>query len=266
MEETHMSTITVHAPGTLCWAELGTTDVAAAQRFYRGLFGWEVREEPTGQGPYYIFRLGGRDVAALMELMPEQRKQGIPPCWGSYFAVESADRAAETATRLGGKAMMEPFDVMEHGRMAVFQDPQGAVFSLWQAKKHPGAGVVDEPGSLTWVELLTTDTAKAKDFYTTLFGWTTDTMPIPSGTYTMYKVPSRGVGGMMAITPDMGPVPPNWMVYFAVEDCDRAATRAKELGAKTIVPTTPIPNMGRFAVFQDPQGAFFAIYQSAPKA
>lgn len=262
-----MATTTQHAPGTFCWPELATTDPEGAKKFYGALFGWDTSDTPIGENEFYtMVSIAGRNVGALYTMSKDERANGIPPHWNAYVSVESADHAAAQAGKLGGKVLMQPFDVMEHGRMAVIQDPTGAVFCVWQAKAHPGAGVLDEPGSLTWTELLTTDTSKAGAFYTGLFGWGTETMPmtmVPGATYTMFKRGEAYAGGMMPITPQMGPIPPNWMSYFAVADVDAAAAKAARIGAKIHMPPTDIPNIGRFAVLADPQGAAFAIYKSA---
>jgi predicted enzyme related to lactoylglutathione lyase len=156
---------------------------------------------------------------------------------------------------------MAPFDVMEVGRMATIQDPTGAVFSLWQPRQHIGAEVVNQPGAPTWNELATNDTKAAGDFYTGLFGWTTEEMEMATGdgSYTIFKNGDRGAGGMFTITPEMGLMPPNWIGYFAVADCDASLEKAKGLGANVAVPPTDIPGVGRFAVIADPQGAAIAF-------
>ena len=263
-----MATQTKHAPGTFCWPELHTTDTAGAKKFYSALFGWTGADTPMGEhGTYTIFKNNGRDSAALTPMMPDQQKQGMPPHWSAYIAVADADASAKKAAQLGGKVLMEPFDVMETlGRMAVIQDPQGAIFCVWQAKDHAGVGVLGEPNALVWTELLTTDTAKAEAFYTQLIGWTADKMPMENFTYTIFKKKGddRGVGGMMQITDQMKGVPPNWLSYFHVTDIRRTVDQAKSLGATIQVPATTIPNVGDFSIVRDPQGATFALLQPAP--
>src|SRR6184192_4095337 len=134
-----MSTTTQHAPGTFCWPELSTTDQNGAKKFYSTLFGWTFNDTPIGPNEVYTtLQLGGRAAAALYNMRPEMRAQGIPPHWMSYVAVEDADQTAARARQLGGTIIVQPFDVMELGRMAVIQDPTGAPFALWQAKKHQG--------------------------------------------------------------------------------------------------------------------------------
>jgi predicted enzyme related to lactoylglutathione lyase len=256
------ATKTTHASGTFCWPELATSDYAAAKRFYSTLFGWDVQENDTGGGEMYgTWMLKGAEVGACYRMRPEESSRGTPPHWNSYVAVASAERAAATARELGGTVVMEPFDVMDVGRMAVIQDPTGAMFCVWQANQHAGAGVLNRPGALCWTELMTTDPARARSFYTRLFGWTPEDHPMGPGTYTVYTRGTDAAGGMMKITPEMGPLPPCWVVYLGVEDCDASAAKAVQLGGRIEVPPTTVPMAGRFAVIVDPQGAHFGILQ-----
>ena len=255
-----MTTITQHAPGTFSWAELATSDQGGAKQFYTTLFGWTAHDSDMGGGQSYtVLKQGGKDVGALYTMKPEMAQHGVPPNWASYVSVESADAAAATARRLGGKIIMEPFDVFDMGRMAIIEDPTGAPFAVWEAKKHIGAGVLNENGALTWNELLTRNPKQAAAFYTGLFPWKAETMPMGNMDYTLFKRGEANAGGLFEITPEMGPMPANWSVYFQVEDTDATAAKAVGLGAKVIVPPTDVPNVGRFATIQDPQGAVFSF-------
>ncbi|MGI9042080.1 MAG: VOC family protein [Gemmatimonadales bacterium] len=257
--------IETHAPGTFCWADLGTTDAAAAKRFYTGLFGWSFEDMPMGpDADYTMFDLGGKMVAALYQLSPEERSQGRPPSWLSYIAVESADQAAKLAQELGGTAVMEPLDVFDSGRMALIQDPTGAMVGLWEPRAHIGAGLTGEPNAMCWNELATKDTAKAARFYSGLFGWKADEQAMEGFTYTVFRQGEHQRGGMMQIAPEWGPMPPHWTVYCAVDDCDAKAALALSLGGKVPMPPSDIPGVGRFAVVQDLQGAAFAIIKLLP--
>lgn len=256
-----MPTVTQHAVGTFSWPECYTPDAAATKKFYSALLGWTWRDIPMGEmGTYYIAELRGSDVAAMVSLTPEMRANGVPPNWSSYVTVANADESAKQAEALGGTILMQPFDVMEHGRMAVIMDPIGATFSIWQAKQSIGAYMLNEPGSLGWTQLNATDPAKAKPFYTALLGWTTqDDESAMGGTYTTWKKSDGLAGGMMAMPPGAQGAPSHWLVYFAVEDTRAAHAKAESLGAKTFVPPTDVPAMGTFAVMQDPQGVVFAL-------
>ena len=262
MSEAATQTQLTHAPGSFCWAELATTDGEGAKKFYSELFGWTAQDNPMGPGMVYtMLKLSGKDVGALYE--KGENMKNVPTVWASYISVANADEIAAKAKSLGGTVMQEPFDVMEVGRMAVITDPTGATFCIWQSGTHSGYGVKGEPNTVCWNELLTNDTERAIDFYTKLFGWTADTHggPMP---YTEWKNGAEHAGGMMQIAPHMGPIPPHWGIYFAVDDCDATFQKATSLGAQAYVPPMDIENVGRFATLSDPQGAVFSIIKLAP--
>jgi predicted enzyme related to lactoylglutathione lyase len=251
---------TQHAPGTFCWPELHTSDHVGGRKFYQELLGWGVNEVPMGpQATYTVLQKNGQDVGALYAMDDAEKKQNIPPHWLSYASTADVDASAAKVKQLGGTVLMEPFDVMELGRMAVAKDPTGAVFALWQAKSHIGARVLDEVGSLCWTELVTKDTKAAEKFYTALFGWTAKTMPMGTFDYTMFSRGEQNAGGMLEIQKEWGEVPPNWLPYFAVADCDKTVEKAQQLCGEVVRPPTDVPNVGRFAILRDPQGATFAI-------
>ena len=114
-------------------------------------------------------------------------------------------------------------------------------------------------GALSWCELMTTDVEAAKKFYTELLGWTSEDMSMEGMTYTVVKTADEGIGGIMAMPPQAQGIPPHWGVYITVDDVDAVAKKAEELGAKTVVPLTDIPEVGRMYSFQDPQGAVISV-------
>ncbi len=161
-----------YIPGVPCWIDTSQPNPESAVDFYGGLFNWEFEDvmPPGSEGKYFIARLHGGDVAAVGSI-PES----APPTamWNTYVWVESADETAAKLRDAGGGVLMEPFDVMGAGRMAVFTDSEGAAFCVWQAKQHKGASVVNEPGSLNFNGLNTRDVGGAKAFYGSVFGWDT---------------------------------------------------------------------------------------------
>lgn len=255
-----MQEVKQYPSGTFSWVDLATTDATAAKQFYGQLFGWEAHDEPAGdQGVYTMLSLEGRSVAGLYEMNEDMRAQNVPPHWLSYVSVDDLEASVEKASTHGGTILAPPFDVMESGRMALVQDPTGASFALWQARQHIGAKLVNRPGALSWNELCTRDTTQAGAFYAALFGWETQTSEMPTGPYTAFVNQGRMAGGMLQMNDEWGDMPPNWTVYFGVEDCDSAVQQAQQLGGAVMVPPTDIPGVGRFAVVQDPQGAFFTV-------
>lgn len=258
-----MSERTSYTPGTPCWVDLGTPDIEAAAQFYGGLLGWSVPEGENAEqtGGYRQAMLRGKPVAGVMPLMQE----GQPPAWSTYVSVEDADAAAAKVREAGGTVMAEPMDVMELGRMAIFADPTGAVFGVWQPGTFVGAEIVNEPNALVWNELNTRDTGAAKAFYSAVFGWGFEDMEVENvGVYTSLKVGEDTVGGMLDIAgrvPDE--VPANWLAYFSVEDADAAVEKLKELGGSVNMEPFDIV-AGRIAVVSDPFGAVFALIKTNP--
>jgi predicted enzyme related to lactoylglutathione lyase len=255
-----------HEPGTFCYAELATSDPAASGKFYNELFGWSRNDQDMGEyGIYTQYHLNNKIVAAQYKLNPEQEAHNVLPNWGQYVTVTDADAATARATELGGQVVTGPLDVMDYGRMSVISDPTGAIFCIWEPKSNIGVELRDEPGAMCWNELMTPDTEKAAAFYSGLFGWEPETLDLGDiGQYTMFN---RGSGqqaaGMLAIKPEMGSIPANWLVYFAVADIDRIHDQAVSLGGKAVMPPTDIPEVGRFAVITDPVGAVFGIFKSS---
>jgi uncharacterized protein len=255
-----MSERTSYAPGTPCWVDLGTPDVEAAAGFYGALLGWEVPELPNSaeMGGYRRAKKNGKDVAGVMPLMQE----GQPPAWSTYVAVEDADATTAAVKAAGGTVLAEPMDVMELGRMAIFADPTGAAFGIWQPGTFAGAELVNEYGAFGWNELGTRDTASAREFYAAVFGWGFEEQDMGEmGTYTTWKAGEAMVGGMFDVTgvvPDE--VPAHWLTYFTVEDLDASLEKVKSGGGDVKNGPIEIP-VGRFAVVGDQFGAVFAVMQ-----
>ncbi len=251
-----------YPPGTPSWVDVASRDSAASNAFYGELFGWEADDQGPDTGHYVVFRKQGKMVAGGGPIMMD----GQPPAWTTYVGVDDADATVDLAKKAGAAVFVEPMDVMDLGRMAVFADPTGAAVAVWQPKDHKGAELANEPGTLCWNELDTRDVPAAKSFYADVFGWQPNDMEMEGMSYTEWKVGDRSVAGMMQM-PEMVPanVPAHWLVYFAVDDCDATVSKATGLGATTLVPATDIPP-GRFAVLNDPSGAVFAVIKTTPPA
>jgi predicted enzyme related to lactoylglutathione lyase len=275
-----------YIPGVPCWVDTSQPDPEAAVAFYSDLFGWEFRDAmpPGSEGKYFIARIRGGDVAAVGSV-PE----AAPPTamWNTYVWVESADDTASKVRDAGGSVVMEPFDVMDAGRMAVFTDPEGAAFCVWQAKENKGARIVNEHGSLNFNDLNTRDVGGAKSFYGSVFGW--QTLELEGG-FQMWTLPGYGdylerdnpdlrkqmaevgapegfedvVASLRPIADDQSDVPAHWGVTFAVDDADAIADKATELGGKVVLPPFDAPWV-RTTVIADPQGATFTASKFVPE-
>jgi predicted enzyme related to lactoylglutathione lyase len=250
---------TAWPPGTPCWADLMTTDQAAARQFYSAMFGWEAEAGPEETGGYTTARVDGRSVAGIGGMMGPDH----PPVWNTYLATADADATSKAVEAAGGTVMGSVMDVLEFGRMAFAQVPGGGVFGYWQAGTHTGFGVANESNSVVWNEFLTRDYAGAKDFYAKVFGFTYTELGTELGggdfEYATIEVGGNTVGGIGTLPDDVAAeVPPHWRVYFAVDDADAAVAKATELGGSVLSPPTDMP-YGRRADVADPQGAMFAV-------
>jgi predicted enzyme related to lactoylglutathione lyase len=254
-----MSERTSYEPGTPCWVELaGIPDFDAAEAFYRDLLGWEIPEQENSAqlGGYRRAKLNGRDVAGASPVMQD----GQPCEWNTYVSVEDADATVAKVRDAGGGVMVEPMDVMSMGKMAIFTDPTGAAFGIWEPGTFVGAELVNEDGTFGWNELGTRDVPAAREFYGQVFGWTVEEQEMPGmGTYYVWKDGEHVRGGMADITGMAPPeAPASWLVYFTVPDADAATETTKAAGGQLLNGPVDI-SVGRLAILMDPQGAMFAV-------
>ena len=245
--------------GTPSWTDLATTDQDAATAFYRSLFGWEVVDTGEESGHYGMCMVDGRPVAGIGQIQPGSQ---APPAWTTYLSVENVDTAAESIAANGGTLVMAPMQIGDQGRMAIAQDPTGAFFGLWEAGKHIGAEVVNQPNSVVWNECMTRDAARAREFYAAVFGFSYQEVEGADDYVTIRgDGPGGVVGGIGQIGEDLpADLPPHWMTYFAVESADSAAAKAAGGGGQVLAPPMDTP-FGRLAVIQDPQGALFSVME-----
>lgn len=244
-----------YPPGTPSWVDLSSTDLAGAKAFYGALFGWDATEGSPEAGGYCMFQKQGKNVAGLGPVMDSSQS----PTWMTYVSVQDADATIAKVGAAGGTVVVAPMDVLDAGRMAVFIDPTGAALALWQPGAHSGADLANEPGTFTWNELQTRDTAAAESFYRSVFGWGADTRRDGPLAYTEWKRGADSVGGMMDMPAEVPPqIPAYWLVYFAVEECDASAAQSTGLGGAILLDPLDVAP-GRFAVLSDPTGAVFAV-------
>jgi predicted enzyme related to lactoylglutathione lyase len=269
--------------GVPCWVDTSQADPDAAAEFYGGLFGWEFEEMMPAGSPvrYLMARLRGGDVAAVSSPPEGASRQAV---WNTYVWVDDADEAAAKAREAGGAVLSEPFDVMDAGRVAVLADPEGAVFSVWQAKEHRGARIVNEPGSVNFNVLNTCDPESAKHFYGAVFGWTT--LDLGSGELwtlraygdylerltpgTRERSAEFGAAGFEDVVAAIAPLagdastPAHWGVTFSTADADATAAKATELGGTVLLAPVDAP-YSRLTVLRDPQGATFSATAFVPE-
>lgn len=260
-----MPVIASHNPGSFCWFELGTTDQDAAKAFYGSLFGWSADDLPMGPDGYYtMFKLDGQVVAAGYTV-GGQMAPNVPPHWALYVAVQSADQAAAQLEKIGGKLLKPAFDVSDAGRMAVATDPTGAVFMVWQPNKNSGTGLTGVNGTVCWADLNTPDPARAAEFYKSLFKWGVTKGANDSSGYLHIKNGDEFIGGILPPELYNPKIPPHWLLYFQVSNCDESVAKAKGMNAELLLLPSDVQNVGRMAIVRDPQGAAFALFHPAGK-
>ncbi|BBC31422.1 Hydroxylase [Streptomyces graminofaciens] len=258
---------TRYVTGSPVWVDLGTPDMDGASAFYRDLLGWEFRSGGPEMGGYGFFQLDGRTAAAGMQNPPEQG----PPSWNVYFQTPDADATAKAAEQAHGSVLMQPMDVMDQGRMAILGDRAGAPFGIWQPAANKGLGVVQEPGSLCWLELYTPDLPAAAGFYNAVFGWETSAIDFEGSSYTCVNPagtePEAMFGGIVPLSDDPTEAEsgPYWLPYFEVADTDVVVSKALERDGKVRMPATDLEGVGRIAKLADPYGARFAVIKSTPR-
>ena len=250
------------APGEFCWTDLTAHDLEAAAAWYGALFGWShvLQEVPGGGPPYAFFMKGGAGVGGLGQMSDQMKAQGIPPTWNSYISSEDCAATEAKVEQVGGTVVVPTMEIPGHGKLAFFLDPEGACFAAWQATGDGGPGLlVGEPVGVCWNELMTRDAAKASEFYGRLVGWDFAAMPMGDLEYTMIKNGGKDAGGMLPMQgPQWEGMPANWMVYFAVADCDATAAKVEATGGQVLAPPTELP-IGKFSALRDPQGAVFSV-------
>lgn len=256
---------TNYVPGAPNWVDLATPDVDAAVAFYGPVFGWEFQSAGPDAGGYGMFTTAGKTVGAVGPMMGEP---GAAPAWTLYFHTPDADATAGAVTQAGGAVRAAPMDVFTAGRMAQFSDPSGANFAVWQPGDTKGLDAVTDPNSLCWTELHSTDPAGAKAFYQSVFGWSSQDMPMGDFTYTVVTPAGGGEetsqGGIMGLVPEMAAGGSRWLPYFEVADPDAVVARVTEHGGTVIAPAMDLEGVGRMAAFVDPAGAPFSVIKSAP--
>ena len=243
--------------GVPCWVDITVPDVEASSAFYAAVLGWTVPPAGEHSGGYRVAEVDGAAVAGIGPL-----QAGEHTAWTLYLASDDAGATAAAITEHGGTLLVAPDDVGSNGRMAIAQDPTGAVFGVWQAGTMIGAGLVNEPGALVWEDLRSTDPGTAQAFYRSVFGYDVSPLEMAGPDYVTFSLPGGdaplgGMGGMMG-----GPegVPSHWLSYFAVADADAAAAAAGAAGGRVVVPPFDT-EFGRMGGLMDPDGAVFWIAQ-----
>ncbi|MER7832347.1 MULTISPECIES: VOC family protein [unclassified Streptomyces] len=263
---------TRYVTGAPVWVDLGTPDMDGARAFYGALFGWEFAPGGPEVGGYGMFTRDGRTVAGGMAVPPEQGE----PAWTLYFRTPDAEAAATAVRAGGGSVTLDPMRVLDLGRMALFTDPTGAGFGVWEPGRNPGLDTVGEPGALYWTELYTPDPVADLSFYDMVFGMEAHTTEAggPGAGSILLQPAGTGVasledafGAVVPLADDPSEAAgPSWTPYFAVDGLDAALAEAERGGGKVRKGPADLAGIGRCAKLTDPYGARFAVVEQTRQA
>ena len=252
-----MPTVDTIPTGAPCWVDLFTSDPDKSVAFYSQLLGWSHEDAGEEFGHYINFSRGAARVAGAMR---NDGGSGQPDAWSVYLLVADAEKALATAEAGGGQVVVPAMAVGDIGVMGMVVDPSGAAIGIWQAKEHPGFGVLAEPGAPGWFELHTKDFGKAIAFYRDVFGWDvhseSDTDEFRYSTLGTGEDARAGVMDASGYLP--ADAPSFWTVYFAVDDVDAKVAQAVQLGASVVEEATDTP-YGRLVGLRDVTGAYVKL-------
>jgi len=245
-------------PGTFSWNELLTSDETAAARFYAQVFGWQTEDFPGAGVKYSIFKNQGDNVAGLMKAPGA----GCPPHWLGYVTVASTDQAASKVTEAGGKLLVPPFDVPTVGRIAVFQDPQGAALGLFQPLKGTGTPAGNR---IVWCDIPVADLDRAVRFYSAVLGAQVVKHEEHGMKFALLPHQEHEVSGCLvpAGTNSEGPKPSaeGPLVYLSCQGrLDEALNAVAPNGGKVLKPKHPIGPYGFRGVVLDSEGNRIALH------
>lgn len=253
--------------GEPCWADVQTRDVEAAKGFYQAVFGWRFQDMPTPDGRSYAQAYLDDDlVAVIAPQNPHQESLGPAAQWNIYFAADDARAVAEETPHAGGAVQFGPEEVADTGVMVFVDPPGGGTTGVWQAGTHTGTGRYNQPGALSWAELLTPEPQAAVGFFQQLFGHEVTEYPQDDGgTYTTLMVNGAEVAGVAAAEEAA-----TWQIYFGVADVADTVRKAVTAGAEVLIgPEPQDPDAvatadepaGATATLKDPQGGVFSLLE-----
>lgn len=247
--------------GTPCWIDIMVPDLARSQAFYRAVLGWDYTEPVAEFGGYCNALAGGQLVAGLSPQM--EGMEGAPTVWTTYLATDDANATHEKVVANGGQVIAPPMQVGRMGTMAVYTDPTGASFGTWQSGEHTGFNIVDEPGTVAWDDVMSTDYTATRRFYQAVFDYTYEDLDMGGMTYAMFSVPggerpAGGLGGDPSITYVA------WNVCFSVPDVDDAVEKITGAGGQVTEQPSDF-EFGRILSATGPDGERFQLASAQKK-
>jgi predicted enzyme related to lactoylglutathione lyase len=249
-----------HHPGKIIWADLVTPDMASAQRFYSGMFGWSFQTVHAQGVEYAVASLGTQPVAGILQkpLPQDERRQ---PAWLTFFAVHDVDAAERRALDHGAKSVSKPKSYAGRGREAVLADPDGAVFAVLASSRGDTPDVLAAPGEWIWSSLLAQDPDREATFYQAIFRYDLYDLPREDGAQHVILSSDDYARASVNPLPTNGHRRPHWLNFIRVVSADDAVAKAVQLGGKVLVPPYEDRHGGKVAVIADPAGAPLGVME-----
>jgi predicted enzyme related to lactoylglutathione lyase len=242
--------------GAPCWADLWTSDVEGARRFYCELFGWEAQQPSPDHGGYFMFTRQGVPVAGAMGDMGDRRADNT---WKPFLATDDIERTLEVAGRHGATVHAPAMAIEDLGIQAVIGDPSGAVIGVWQPGGFPGFTVINEPGAVMFVAIDVHDYRAQVTFYRDVFGWQPAEEEVDGHHYAGFMDPGTGrpLAGIGDEVENLEPgEEPGWGIFWQCDDLEAAVARVSSLGG-TVIKRPVDGGLGHSARVADPTGARF---------
>ncbi|MFG1818899.1 VOC family protein [Kribbella sp. NPDC049174] len=240
--------------GTPTWVDLSADDPEAAAASYAELLGWKCVRPDTRE--YWLCSVDGQEVGGI----GAKRPGGLPSRWTTYLATDQLDRTLDLVVAHGGRMVVRPSDIEQHGLMAIVADPDGAIFGLWEAAEHVGTDRRTDPGSLVWSEALSRDFEAAKAFYVAVFGYEAEEIGGDGPRYAALYAGGRPVAGIAELHPDLpaGALSPQWLPIFATTGADAAVAQVRAGGGGVVCEPFDT-DFGRMTILRDAESAPFSV-------
>ena len=251
----------LHLSGKLVWADLVTPDPNAARRFYAELFGWTFTSIGSGKGAYALAHIDGAAIAGIVGRANEAGERSRSR-WIPFMSVPDVSATEHAVSHAGGKALVATRTIPARGTLALFADPEGAVFGALNSTSGDPGDYLPDVGDWIWAQLLSRDADKAAGFYAGLAGYT----PVEAGS----SATSRNLlltrdgyarASILQIPAGHDELRPDWLLYVRVADVRKTSASAERLGARVLVAVNPELYQGRVAVISDPGGAPVGLLQ-----
>jgi len=251
----------LHLSGKLVWVDLVTPDPVAARRFYGELFGWTFTSVGSGQGAYALAHLDGAAIAGIVGRANPAGERSRSR-WIPFMSARDVSAIERAVSRAGGKALVATRAIPARGTLALFADPEGAIFGALDSTSGDPGDYLPEVGDWIWAQLFSRDADKAAGFYAGLAGY----VPVEAES----SAPSRSLlltsngyarASILQIPAGRDDMRPDWLLYVRVADVSKASANAEQLGGKVLLAAKPELYQGRVAVIADPGGAPVGLLQ-----